>query len=94
MKTLSSGQITIEGITGDVDAQNLNGAVTIRNVSGSVVAHSLNGAVTVSMTSVKSGSPMSFTSLNGTIDVTLPAINAADFFDEDQPRRDLQRFLT
>ena len=31
------------------------------------------------MASVKSGSPMSFTSLNGTIDVTLPANIAADF---------------
>ena len=79
VKTLNAGEITIEGVSGDVEAQNLNGAVIVRNVSGSVVAHSLNGAVTVSMTSVKSGSPMSFSSLNGTIDVTLPANLAADF---------------
>jgi hypothetical protein len=77
--TVDGGQLTVEGVSGDIDAQNLNGAVIIRNVSGSVVAHSLNGNVTVSMTSVKSGSPMSFTSLNGTIDVTLPANLAADF---------------
>jgi DUF4097 and DUF4098 domain-containing protein YvlB len=76
--SISGGQITIEGVNGDVDAQNMSGAVTIRNVSGSVVAHSLNGSVTVTMASVKSGSPMSFTSLNGTIDVTLPANLAAD----------------
>jgi len=79
VKTLNSGQITIEGVTGEVEAQNLNGAVTITNVSGSVVAHSLNGAVKVTMASVKSGSPMSFSSLNGTIDVTLPPTVAADF---------------
>src|SRR6185369_140933 len=48
-------------------------------VSGSVVAHSLNGAVTVTMASIKSGSPMGFSTLNGTIDVTLPANVAADF---------------
>jgi DUF4097 and DUF4098 domain-containing protein YvlB len=79
VKTLAGGQITIEGITGEIEAQDLNGGVTIRNVSGSVVASSLNGAVTVTMASVKSGSPMSFTSLNGNIDVTLPASVAADF---------------
>jgi len=37
------------------------------------VAHSLNGAVTVVMDRVTAGKPMSFTSLNGKIDVTLPA---------------------
>ena len=79
IKTLAGGQLTVEGVTGDVEAQNLNGAVNIRNVSGSVVAHSLNGAVTVSIASAKPGSPMSFSSLNGTIDVTLPPNIAADF---------------
>lgn len=79
VKTLAGGQITIEGITGEIEAQDLNGGVTIHNASGSVVASSLNGGITVTMTSVKSGSPMSFTSLNGNIDVTLPASIAADF---------------
>lgn len=79
VKTMSGGQLSIEGVTGDIDAQNLNGPVTIRNVSGTVVAHSMNGSVTVTMTSVKSGSPMSFSSMNGTIDVSLPANVAANF---------------
>ena len=79
VRTMNGGDITIEGVNGDIEAQNLNGGVTVRNVSGSVVAHSLNGAVTVALNSVKSGSPMSFSSLNGTIDVTLPANVAADF---------------
>jgi DUF4097 and DUF4098 domain-containing protein YvlB len=79
VKTVNGGQILIEGINGDVEAQNLNGAVTVRNVTGSVIAHSLNGAVTVTLAGVKSGSPMSFSSLNGTIDVTLPPTVAADF---------------
>jgi hypothetical protein len=79
VKTLNGGQITIEGVSGDVEAQNLNGAVTIRSVSGAVVAHSLNGSVTVTMAGVKPATPMSFSSLNGTIDVTLPPSVAADF---------------
>jgi DUF4097 and DUF4098 domain-containing protein YvlB len=79
VRTLNGGELTIEGVSGEIDAQNLNGTVTIRNVSGSVTANSLNGAVTVTMTSVKTGSPMGFSSLNGTVDVTLPANVAADF---------------
>src|ERR1041385_347080 len=79
VKTLTGGAISIEGVTGDIEAQNLNGGINIRNVSGSVVAHSLHGLVTVALTGVKSGSPMSFSSLNGNIDVTLPANLAADF---------------
>jgi hypothetical protein len=79
VKTVNGGQITIEGVSGEIEAQNLNGAVTIRNVGGTVVASSLNGSVTVAMTSVKSGSPMSFSTLNGNIDVTLPASVAAEF---------------
>ena len=79
VKTLNGGQISIEGVNGEIEAQNLNGAVTIRNVGGTVVASSLNGSVNVAMNSVKSGSPMSFSTLNGNIDVTLPANVAADF---------------
>jgi len=79
VKTLAGGQIIIEGVSGEIEAQDLNGTVTIRNVSGSVVASSLNGGVTATMASVKGGSPMSFTSLNGNIDVSLPASVAADF---------------
>lgn len=79
VKTVNGGHVTIEGVNGEIEAQNNNGGVTIRNVAGTVVASSLNGSVTVAMTSVKSGSPMSFSTLNGNIDVTLPANVAAEF---------------
>ena len=79
VKALSGGQVTIEGVSGDTEAQNLNGSLSITNVSGSVVANSLNGSVTVVLTNATPGKPMSFTSLNGKIDVTLPADVKADF---------------
>jgi DUF4097 and DUF4098 domain-containing protein YvlB len=47
--------------------------VTLTNVSGSVVAHALNGNVVVSLTKVDPAKSMSFSSLNGNIDVTFPA---------------------
>jgi DUF4097 and DUF4098 domain-containing protein YvlB len=73
LKTLNGGQIEVTGINGEIEVDNLNGPITLKSVSGSVVAHSLNGAVTASLDKITSDKPMAFTSLNGKIDVTLPA---------------------
>jgi len=67
------GEIEVDGVTGEIDADSLHGAVTLTNVSGNVLAHSLNGAIKVTMNRVDSSKPMSFSTLNGSIDVTLPA---------------------
>ena len=68
-----NGTITVEGVHGEIEADDQNGAITLTNVSGTVVAHSLNGAMKVTMTRVDAGKPLSFSTLNGGIDVTLPA---------------------
>jgi len=68
-----SGAIDAEGLTGEFDVQTHNGVVTLANVSGTVVAHSLNGAIRVTMDRVDENKPLSFSTLNGPIDVTLPA---------------------
>ncbi len=73
LKCMNDGNIYVEGVDGEIDANNLNGKVTLKNVSGSVVAHSLNGAVTVSLDRIDSGKAMSFSTMNGDIDVSLPA---------------------
>ena len=72
LKCMNDGDINVEGIDGEIDADNLNGKVTLRNVSGSVVAHSLNGSVLVTLDRIDAAKPMSFSTLNGDIDVTLP----------------------
>lgn len=69
---VNDGSITVENVDGEVEASHVNGPVTIINVSGSVVAHSLNDDLKVTMSKV-SGKAMSFSSMNGDIDVTLPA---------------------
>lgn len=73
LKTVNDGEITVDGVQGDLEASDLNGPVTLTNVAGSVVAHSLNEKVKVVLTQVDPQKPMSFSSLNGDIDVTLPA---------------------
>jgi Putative adhesin len=72
LKCMNDGDIHVEQVDGEIDADNLNGRITLKNVSGSVVAHSLNGAVSATMDRIDLGKPMSFSTLNGDIDVTLP----------------------
>lgn len=77
IKTVNGGHLDVTGINGDLDLEETNGSINLKNVSGSVVAHSLNGAITASLDRVTPDKPMSFTSLNGKIDVTLPAATKA-----------------
>ncbi len=72
LKCLNGGDIKVDHVAGDIELENLNGAVSATNVSGTVIAHSLNGQVLVSMDKVTPDKPMSFNSLNGNVDVTLP----------------------
>ncbi len=72
LKCVNNGDIEVSGVEGEVDAENLNGRITLNNVSGSVVAHSLNGEVKASMDRVDPNKAMSFSTMNGNIDVTLP----------------------
>jgi DUF4097 and DUF4098 domain-containing protein YvlB len=72
LKCMNDGDIYVEGVEGEIDANNLNGKVTLKNVSGSVIAHSLNGAVVATLDRIDAGKPMSFSTMNGDIDVTLP----------------------
>lgn len=74
---VNSGDIVVEGVDGDIEVNNINGGVTLDGVAGAVVAHALNDDLKVRLTRVPSGKPMSFSSLNGDIDVTLPATTKA-----------------
>ena len=70
---MNDGDVMVEKVEGEIEASNLNGGVTLRNVSGVVVAHSLNGEVNVNLEQITPDKPMSFSTLNGDIDVTLPS---------------------
>ncbi len=67
------GDIVVNGVHGEVDAHNLSGNITLTNISGTVVAHSLNGAIKATMDRVDPAKPISFSTMNGEVDVTLPA---------------------
>ena len=73
LSTVNDGDIEVEGINGELEVNNVNGAVYLRNISGSAVAHALNGDLIVTFQSVTPNKSMSFSSLNGKIDVTFPS---------------------
>ncbi len=70
---VNHGDIYVEGVSGELDVSNVNGSVTLKNVSGSAIAHALNGNLIVTFDSIYRDKPMSFSSLNGDVDVTFPA---------------------
>lgn len=73
LQSTNDGDIVVENVNGEIEVENVNGSNTLRNVSGNVIVNTVNGDVTVTMTRVTPDKPMSFSSLNGDVDVTLPA---------------------
>ena len=72
LHVVNGRQIAVDQITGDVEIDCTNANATVTHISGAAVVHSLNGNVLVSLDKVPGDKPMSFSSLNGNIDITMP----------------------
>jgi hypothetical protein len=72
LATVNDGDIVVRNVDGEISVENTNGEVMLRDISGAVVAHALNGDVTVVLQRMDPKKEMSFTSMNGNVDVTLP----------------------
>ncbi len=72
-RTVNNGTVRIENVQGEVEANNVNGSIYLTDISGSAVANTVNGKLVAVFRQVTPDTPMSFTSLNGDIDVTFPA---------------------
>lgn len=79
LRSVNGRGIFVENVEGDLDVESVNGSVNLKDVSGTVVAHALNGKLSVTLKQVSRDKPMSFSTLNGTVDVTLPPDVAANF---------------
>jgi len=73
VRSSMDGAVVIEGVSGEIDINNINGPVTLTSVSGNTLVHTVNGDITVVLTRVAADKPLSFSTMNGDIDVTLPA---------------------
>lgn len=73
LNAVDEGDILVENVEGEIEVNNVDGDVKLNKVSGTVVAHTVDGDLTVSLLKVSPGKAMSFSSLDGDIDVTFPA---------------------
>ena len=71
--TYNDGVLTIQNIQGELELSNYNGEIYAYNISGSVVATSYNGEIKVTFDKITDGTPMSFSTYNGDVDLTFPA---------------------
>lgn len=78
ISTVNGGDIVVENIEGEIEANNTNGGVKIIDVSGAVIANTTNGNVIVTFVNVKPNKAMSFISFNGKVDITFPPNIKAD----------------
>jgi hypothetical protein len=77
ISTVNSGDVRIEGLSGEFEAKNVNGGITMTAISGSGDAHTVNGPVAVHFAKNPSG-PCTFKSVNGSLDAFFPDDLAAD----------------
>lgn len=72
LSTVNHGDIVVENVVGELEISNVNGPIRLSQVAGSAVANTVNGNLTATFKSVKAGTPMAFSTLNGKVDVTFP----------------------
>jgi DUF4097 and DUF4098 domain-containing protein YvlB len=73
LHAVNGGDIVVDHVSGEIEIDNTNGNATATHISGAAIIHALNGKVLASLDKVTPDKAMSFSSLNGDIDVTLPA---------------------
>jgi hypothetical protein len=72
------GSVDVKNLVGDVEIRNLNGEVRLDRISGSALVETMNGAIHASFVKVADGRPLSFISMNGEIEVRVPAETKAN----------------
>ncbi len=72
------GRVDVKNIEGDADIRSLNGEVTLDQIAGSALVETMNGEIHATFVKVAEGKPLSFTSMNGEVDVSIPADTKAN----------------
>jgi hypothetical protein len=78
LEVRDGGNIRVEDVLGEVEIANRNGSVDLAGLGGAAVVHSRNGSIRADFAAIPDGLPMSFSSLNGSVDVTFPEEPAAE----------------
>ena len=91
LRSGNGGDITVEGVEGVFLVRNVNGSVALERVAGSGKAHTVNGPVIVSLTRAPAES-LKLVTVNGDVELRLPAASGVDLQRADDERRSLVRF--
>jgi hypothetical protein len=75
----NGGNFTLSDVDGEVEIKLNNASATLTNVSGPVVANTTNGSINIKFSRLDQGKPSALSTINGAIDITLPAATKADF---------------
>ncbi|HVF28390.1 MAG TPA: DUF4097 family beta strand repeat-containing protein, partial [Pyrinomonadaceae bacterium] len=70
---LINGALDIEGVSGDVNASSINGKLTARGLSGETKLSVINGRLEATFDRVDDAKPISLTSVNGPVVLTIPS---------------------
>jgi DUF4097 and DUF4098 domain-containing protein YvlB len=73
LHAINNGGIKVENIAGDIEVANVNGGIVLSRISGTAVAQTVNGDVKATFSSLGGRKPLSLITLNGDVDITLPA---------------------
>jgi hypothetical protein len=76
--SLVNGSLTVQKVTGDVTASLVNGKASVRDQTGEASISSVNGNIEANFTSLNNVRQIKFKSVNGSINVGLPASPNAD----------------
>ncbi|PHN02807.1 DUF4097 family beta strand repeat-containing protein [Flavilitoribacter nigricans] len=72
ISTHHNGDVVVRNVSGEIEVDAHHGGMELENVSGTVVADTHHGGIKVVFNSVKSGSPMAFSTYHGDVDITFP----------------------
>ncbi len=79
LHTVNNGGIKVENVNGNMEVAHVNGSITLSRIGGAAVAQTVNGDVTATFSRLDGKTPLSLITLNGDVDVTLPAAAKVDF---------------
>ena len=71
------GEIIVKEVSGDIEINNMNGGVQLEGVTGSAIVNTMNGEVRAHYTTVPQ-KLVSITSMNGEVDLSVPAETKAN----------------
>ena len=77
VRNVNGGDVAVTGVTGGVEAKNVNGSVRLEGVGGAIDAATVNGKLTAALATAPSADS-SFRTVNGGIDLTLPESAGAE----------------